>query len=420
MAILDIYTENPDISWIIKKNPLTQKESNSPFMRNLRQGVLYGWYKDNNNFRILFKDGKGKSSFYKNLNNNYLDQSAYNCPYTYCAMINEMLSNPIKEQHEKDIECLNAITLSSIQITLPNVAQFFIKYFATKVNIEMSLLAKKVYEVKFSGNISMFYLTNLVQVFCLMQSIEDKNIYIDLTESAVRKYSIALKNINAPYFIIYTFISRAIPDYATFMKVKDILELGNWKLNFGNTQKQRFDEIKKFIHKGMVLQDIGCGELYYTKNFATYYNQVFSWDMESSIQERNAKYITKKGLFNVILKPGFNPSDAIEIKKDQDILISEMLEHMPKEEASEVLKAISVQPFRKLIITLPNGEFNQFYKLDGKFRHDDHYWEPTYQEAIEFIENVFGKNNPRVLFKPIGDGVNNIHVSTLIVISNEN
>jgi hypothetical protein len=416
MAILDLQTENPDISWVIKKNPLTQKEVNQPFSRSLRQGEALAWYRSDNDFRILFKEGNGSSSFYKFLDNNYLNPSAYNCSYVYCALIAEMLSAPVKSEHEKDIVCLNTLSISAMLITLPAVAQFFIKYFADKVKIEMNLLGKKTYSVSFSGKVSLHYLTNLVQVFCLMQSIEDKNIYIDMSEGAINKYVQSLNRIEAPYFIVYLFLSRCVPDYESFKKIQPQLESRGWKLNFGNTQKQRFDSIKKYIQGGKKLQDIGCGELYYSRQFCTKYEKVDSWDVDEQIQERNARFLEKKSIFNIELKKGFGQEDLIAIENGDDILITEMLEHMPKDQAVKILQSLKDTPFRRLIITVPNGEFNQFYKLDGAFRHDDHYWEPTYLETVEFIENIFGVGNPNVEIKPIGDGINGIHVSTLIVI----
>lgn len=418
MAILDIQTSNPDMSWIIKKNIHTQQQNNTPFVRSLRKGNAYGWYRDINNFRILFKEGNGESSFYKYLNNDYLNQSAYNCAYVYCALIGEMLSSATKQIHEKDIQCSNTIELSSVLITLPTVAQFFIKYFNDKVNIEMTPVAKKVFTIKFTGNVSLYYLTNLVQVFCLMQAIEDKNVYVDLTEGALNKYAQSLRNIEAPYFIVYLFLSRCVPDYTSFKKVKSLLEQPGWQLNFGNTQKQRFDQIKKYIQNGNVLQDIGCGELYYSRHLSGNYKNIYSWDMDSSIQERNARFIEKKSLNNIELKGGFTVNEIANIKPGNDILITEMLEHMPKDQAAELLASLKDTSFRRMILTVPNGEFNQYYKLDGQFRHDDHYWEPSYQETVDFIENIFGKNNPHVEIKPIGDGINGVHVSTLIVVNN--
>lgn len=416
MAILDIQTQNPDITWVIKKNINTQIETNSPFIRPMRKGTAFGWYRDIQNFRIFFKEGAGESSFYKFLDNNYLNQSAYNCSYVYCALIAEMLSATTKQVHEKDIECQNTIELSSVLITLPTVAQFFIKYFGDKVTIEMIQLANKVYSITFSGKVSLYYLLNLVQVFCLMQAVEDRNVYVDMTEGSLNKYAQALKNIQAPYFISYVFLSRCVLDLNGFKKVKTVLEQPGWQLNFGNTQKQRFEQIKKNMQGGRVLQDIGCGELYYSRHLSSQYETINAWDMDNSIQERNARFIDKKGFHNINLKGGFTEVDMDSIKDGDDILITEMLEHMPKESAITLLKLLKDTPFRRMVLTVPDGQFNQFYKLEGKFRHDDHYWEPSFQEMKDLIESIFGIDNPKVQCKKIGDGINGIHVSTLIII----
>ena len=246
MAILEINTTNADVSWVIFKNPQTQKEKNEPFKKPLRNGYVYGWYVQENHFKMFFKDGKN-SSFYKELDNIHLDQSAYNCSYVYCAMISEMLRSTIQSQHEKDIVCKQTVKLNTVYLTQLRVAESFIKYFSKDVHIELKELSAKIYSVEFSGAVSLFYLINLVQVFCLLQSIEDRNLLLDLSTSTLTKYAHNLINIDAPYFIVYIFISRAAKEMQSFKAIKNIFEQfkPNWNLSFGNTQKQRYDVIKK-------------------------------------------------------------------------------------------------------------------------------------------------------------------------------
>lgn len=419
MAILDIYTENKDVSWVIRKNPQTQQQTNEPFMRTVRKGVAYGWYTNDNHFRIWFKEGNGQSSFYKNLDNNYLNQSAYNCAYAYCSLINEMLSATVKECHEKDIALSNKVVISAMVISLPTVAQFFIKYFADDISINMEQLANKAYNITFSGNVSLYKLLNLVQVFCLVQSLEDKNIFVDMTTGALQKYAQALKNIAAPYFIAYVFLSRCVPDQANFNKVKDVLQQDGWQLFYGNTQKQRYDQIKKHMQKGKTLHDIGCGELYYSRHLANVYEQVVAWDADEVIQRRNSGFIAKKNINNILLQGGFSNGSAQSIEAGSDLLITEMLEHMPKDDAKVILENIRTVEFRRLIITVPNSDFNQYYKLEGAFRHDDHYWEPTYEETVEWINSIFNSEKFDVVIKKIGDGINGNHVSTMVIIEHK-
>lgn len=419
MAIIDVISENPDLSWVIYKSPLTQQEQKKPFMRPLRKGHAIGWYKDNafKQFRVWFREGQAQSSFYKNLDNGYLDQSAYNCPYVYCALIGEMLSSTTKAVHEKDSEYRNEVKLSAMLVTLPNVAQFFIRYFADKVKIEMNQIARKVYEITFSGQTTLYYLLNLVQVFCLMQSVEDRNIYLDLSASVLTKYATALKQINAPYFIVYLFMSRCVPDAHQFNKIKPVLEQDGWVLHYGNTQKQRYDAIKKHIQKGAMLNDIGCGELYYSRHFSGSYDNIVAWDADDAIQKRNSTFMLKKNIQNIELKSAFTQKSIDSIQSGSDILITEMLEHIPKDEALAVLRALVTTDFRRMIITLPNHAFNQFYKLEHEFRHDDHCWEPDYDEAVEFIHQATQDvTTLKVNVVPVGDGIKGIHVSTMVVI----
>ena len=413
MAILDIYSENLDLSWIIFKNPETQKNQNKSFSRPLRKGLVDAWYLNNKEFRLFFSDNE--NSFYKNTKNNYLNQGNYNCPYVYCSMLSEMLKSTMNKKQEKDIDCYNKITIQSCLLTLPKISDSFEHFFKDKVTIKKHLLAYKSYKIEFFGNVSLYYLLNLVQVFCLIQSLEDKNIYIDLSSGALEKYANNLKVIKAPYFITYLFISRCLTDPKEFQKVKNILEQDGWKLNFGNTQVQRFREIKKFIQGGDTLHDIGCGELYYSRHFSTLYNKIYAWDADANIQNRNIRFLEKNNINNIILKNEFNVNSLDTILPKDDLLITEMLEHMPKEKALEVLREISKKQWRRLIITLPNKSFNKNYQMNQEFRHDDHYWEPSYEDAVNFIEFVF-KEKYDIICNRIGDTVDSESVSTLFVI----
>ena len=412
MAILDIQTNNEDISWVIRKNPNTQKEVNKPFQRDLRKGEIFSWYMSDKSFRTFFKEKGSESSFYKNINNNYLNQSAYNCAYAYCSMINENFSSVLKEQSEKDIVCQNEIVLQQVFVSNINMVNMFKKHFDL-INIEEEQIENKVYKIKFSGKTTLNYLMKIAHVLCLILSMEDKNIYIDVNESIAKKYAQYLIDIDAPYFIVYLFNSRLIDDFNVFKSVKSIFQVKGWELFYGNTQKQRYDQIKKIMSGGKLLNDIGCGELYYSKYLKDVYEKIIAWDTEKSIQERNAKYLIRKGISNIELKNEFKVNELVS-DNETDLLITEMLEHVPKNTAIEFLTGIKDKSFRKLLITLPNKDFNQFYKLGEEFRHDDHCWEPSFEESVIMMNDIFGKDVK--LIKQIGDKINETSVSTLFVI----
>ena len=114
--------------------------------------------------------------------------------------------------------------------------------------------------------------------------------------------------------------------------------------------------------------------------------------------------------------PSFNEQAIANVNSGDDILITEMIEHMPQKEAEKLLTSLSSCPFRRLIITVPNKKFNQFYKMKNEFRHPDHHWEPDFDEIKKIISGIFHESNFHVKINPIGDGIDGIHISTLIVI----
>lgn len=416
MAIIDINTENSDISWVIKKNPETQKENKKPFQRDLRKGEILSWYVHDNLFRTFFREKNTESSFYKNINNNHLNQSSYNCPYVYCSIINENFSSVLKEKNDKDIECFNEITLQQVLITNSNIIKLFKKHFEN-LTIEEEKIEHKVSQIKVSGKVSLNYLMKVVHILCLVLSVEDRNLYIDVNESLAKKYAQYLLDIEAPYFIVYLYNSRLINDIKVFKIIQEMFQEKKWELFYGNTQKQRYDQIKNLMNGGKLLNDIGCGELYYSKSLKDNYIQVFSWDEDEAIQERNKKYINRKEISNITLKGEFK-IEEMESNSETDLLITEMLEHVPKDKAIKFLEEIKNKLFRRLVITLPNRDFNQFYKLEKDFRHDDHLWEPTYQEAVDMMNSIFTNKIKEI--KKVGDRISDISVSTLFVIEQLN
>jgi ubiquinone/menaquinone biosynthesis C-methylase UbiE len=417
MAILTVESKNEFMSWVIFKNPNTQQETGVPFERALRKGIIYGWYSDSNQFRLWFDQNQGEPSFYKNENNNYLNADKVLCSYAYCGIITNMLDATIKKVHEKDIICENKVTINTILIPNVHMANSFKKHLKA-INITIEQLGGKLYTVTFEGNTTLYYLLNAVMVFCLMQALEDRRVFVDLTEPAIAKYAQCLKAIEAPYYIIYMFLSRCVPDYNLFKKVSESLTKDNWKLHYGDTQKQRFSAIKKYFRNGETLHDIGCGELYYSSALSANYKNVIAWDADEEIIERNKRYIVKKGLNNIELKNAFSIESLKEVQNGSDILITEMLEHISIDQANNLLANLTKVNFSTLVITVPNTTFNKHYLLEGMYRHLDHKWEPTYEESVELINKHF--NTHEVKVEKIGDMVDVESVSTLFVIRKKN
>lgn len=415
MAIIDIKSSNDKFSWIIKKNPETQNMVKKPFQRALRKGEILSWYVQSNLFRSYFKENSSESSFYKNLNNDYLNQGAYNCPYAYCSIINENFSSVLKDNNEDDVITENEIVIHQIFVSNFNILKLFKKHFEN-IEITETLIENKVFNICFKGNCSLSYLMKLTHILCLIFSMEDKNLTLEINESIAKKYAQYLLDVDAPYFIVYLFNSRLINDFGIFKSIQEMFKNKQWNLYYGNTQKQRYDQIKRVMNGGKLLNDIGCGELYYSRQFKDIYESINAWDADKNIQDRNARFLLKKSINNIELKEEFKVNEMVS-NDETDLLITEMLEHIPKDDAINVLKELNKQSFRKLVITLPNKDFNQFYKLGEEFRHDDHCWEPTYDESVDMMKNIF--NESLKMVKKIGDQINDISVSTLFVIEKQ-
>lgn len=413
MAILTIDSTNKNLSWVIFKNKQTQDKNNLPFEKPLRKGVIYGWFINEQKFRLFFYQKSSDPSFYKNENNNYLNADKVLCPYVYCGIITNMLDSTIKKLQPKDILAFNKITLNTIYISNIYIANSFKKHLKS-INIILEPLGGKLYSITFEGETTLFYLLNVIMVFCLIQSFEDHRIFIDLNEPTIMKYAQCLISMNAPYYLTYLFLSRCIPDYILFKKFAPLLTNENYKFYFGDTQLQRFNSIKKYLKNGNILHDIGCGELYYSFKLSQNYKKIISWDSDKEIFERNEKFILKKNITNITLKNTFSINNLKDIEPESDILITEMLEHIEKNEAKNLIEELSKINFSTLIITVPNISFNQNYLLETEFRHFDHKWEPTYQESIDFISSAFLNHNIKI--EKICDMVNDESVSTLFII----
>ena len=106
MAYLQIKSDNPNLSYILMKNPETGMS-----LRNYRQGTFFGWFSDKNKtYNILFKDGDDVVSFKKTNDEefDYNDTKRYNSPLFIQGAVNEFLKHTTNgELSEFDIRRIN-------------------------------------------------------------------------------------------------------------------------------------------------------------------------------------------------------------------------------------------------------------------------------------------------------------------------
>ena len=59
--------------------------------------------------------------------------------------------------------------------------------------------------------------------------------------------------------------------------------------------------------------------------------------------------------------------------------------------------------------------FRSYAIPDGAMRHDDHKWEPTFEEFSDSMVSFAAEANYQVSVLPVGDNVNDTSVSILAV-----
>lgn len=399
-----LYSENEKMSWVLQKNPETQKTTNTPFSKSLRKGTAYGWFVNDNEFRMTFVDSPTESSFNTRGDYEYLDRTRYTSPYLPIAMITTLLNTAMKKDSEYDIgapcyfECL-------VELSAFNIAHRLAKMFNTQ--IEIHEISRKNHLIKFHGT-RIKNLLNTVISFLIVQAIGDENIYVPIDDGSIMKYIDALNTIRAPYYPRYMLSMKAIRSPNLFESTREHLSDGRFKMNFGDTQNHRFTAISNVLqgHHTLKLVDVGCGEMYYSRRLCKTYGKVVAYDADTLLQDSNRIKNEHRKIENIEVKYAFGPDDAKEIDVDSDVLMTEVIEHMPKDVADTLLNSILEQKFNKFIVTAPNKEFNVFYGLaDDEFRHPDHHYEPTSEEFYTWMNALAKKHGKKVEILEIGDSV---------------
>lgn len=420
--ILTVRSKNPQLSYILQKNPETIKAEGKPFRRDLRQGFVYGWFmnEEASAWRMVFLDSPVESSFSRGNRSEfeYLDKTRYSNPYLPILMIDRAIGTAAKSQDEKDVEM--EPDSSSVEFTVAGnsrVAERTHKAFAKSgviVDCEEFYPGLFNWTVK-ASTVNMAL--NVSQTICLMLALRDPDADIKLNKEGAEKYLRIFNRCDAPYFLRYMFSSRALHNDHMFEELKPLLDTDRIKLTYGDTRVQRFRAIREFFTGGERLIDIGCGDMYQAMKLGGKYKEVFAVDADEDIFEGNTAKIKSRNL------EGFKAIQA-EVNADwiylhgqdiagADVLMTEVLEHMEKDVATCVLSALAnSNDYNKVFITLPNKDFNVHYGMaDDEDRHDDHKWEPTFKEVEDLISGLNLPLDREVKVFPIGDTVDGVSVS---------
>lgn len=415
MSIITIHSTNPDLSFILAKNPATQAAAAKPFERDLRLGRVYGWFSNaqGTEFRLWFKDSPSETSFGNRTEFEHLDISRYCHPYLPVAVFSKLLETACNTQHEKDTEDYITVVRFHMQCRASLMARF---EKLQGCEVYSDLVSPGTYHVTAIAQ-GVQKALNFVIAMCVVATMSDDDFYLPLDKSAVAKYLKVLNRCEAPYYLRHLFVSRAITSTGMFDSMAELLKSDVYKLQYGNTQVQRAAGIQEALGlvgggKGGTLVDIGCGELYHALRMIKEYSQILGFESDEMAFQKATRKIKNKGIENITVSAAEVTAQYVceneTLFSDVDVLMTEVLEHRSKEESGKLLSTLAQVNTGTIIITVPNKSFNAHYGIGSdEFRHLDHKWEPTKEEFIFFIRDslMAVKSDRNVAVRGIGDSV---------------
>lgn len=434
MSIIKLVSDNPKFSHIIAKNPNTIREAKQPFMRELRAGKVYGWFEDYDAeapkvFKLMFVDSDINNSFAKNTEFEYLDMTRYSDAYLVIMMLSTALNSATKTPHEDDVGKFQC----EIQFVAKAPRNLVTRFENLLPEFTATAISQDHFNISYSSS-SVLETLNMAMLFCAVVAVSNDDNPIPLPEAGIVKYLGVLNKAKAPYYLRHLFVSRAINNKDLFNKLVGSINTDTFFFTYGNTQLQRLNAIKLAlapVDRADNLIDIGCGELSQSpKLLGSHYSSIVGFDADKEIVETCERKIKHKKLEGILVHHQEVTRQWIEendsVFEGSDILMSEIIEHMDKDSAQDLVLAAMRVIDKNLVITVPNGDFNKYYGIaSDDVRHSDHKWEPTFDEFVDFICNTIKASgvNLVVNFKMVGDtvveGDKSISVTTMAHITKE-
>lgn len=428
MSVLTIGSTNPKFSWVIQKNPETIRNSKDPFKKSIRQGSVYGWFLDNDqSFRLWFKDHNLHCSFAEGRDQEfeYLDRTRYASPYLPISLITNCLATVLKTEQEEDTLGEKWWLETTVEIRSASMLNHLTQHFNGTFGINKGFGLRTEHIAGHAYKITLYapsghMLMNMALVVFLMFCVSTRGLYINLKGDVVEKYINAINRVDAPYFIRYLFKRNVFSNRDTFLKNKALLDTPEINLWHGDTLAQRKEAISPLLGGGQQLIDIGCGELNYALPLSSKYESILCFEADDEVRENAIGKAKGRQVENLVFQ-GIADTETIQdchlFFEGADVLITEVLEHMPLKDAEKLLQAVLKTNYRKIVITVPNKDFNVNYLMDeDQFRHDDHKWEMGFSDFKEWIWETCKGHAQVMQLYGIGDSVNNVSTSLLVEI----
>lgn len=435
--IIKIKSENDRLLDVLFKNPDTDL---GLYFKPLKNGQIVGNAIDRHHYEAVFQDTKYS---YLPEDSNQIDYQSYCSPLVVLHICNELFGHILKSKEEfatKPIKWLNITQgeadTESCTIEVPSFyidsnwyrnGRFLLTKYFDGITIEQQ--SSRVFKLTIHAK-SVFEAVNLLALTALFTHVTNNySVYTYIDDMLAQKYGRILTNIDhVPYFVFYLFIMRAVKSIRQFEELKpafeSYLEKNGLKANLvlEGTYRQRVQFITSQLEKDISVLDIGCGEFTYYKKMmaqdfaASYYAVDTNSDFERLAQTISRRYEGDNLIF-------LHSLEAFDSDESVNILLTEVIEHNPLEEAKELIKKALALNFNKLIITTPNVTFNQFYSMEKELRHDDHHFELTEQAFEELIEDCIrdkaDSKKYKTQFFRLGDSLNDIQPTLGCIITKE-
>jgi small RNA 2'-O-methyltransferase len=382
VAYLILKSTNPNLSYVISKNP------NQPLLaKPLRKGFLFGWF-DKGEYICLFRDRDGGLS-YSDESYDYLDSSSLGHPQCYLNILGELFDSLLKKGHEEDLPAEQSICIGCIRVD-KSYLNSFIKHFSSyEWEIEEVTPSFCKITINYKGKVK--ELISLTSLLCLFMALRNKSLYLDVSKDLIRRYINIASSLSIPYYIGNLMATSMLCNRDTFSLFSTELERAvkeDVTLCMGTVADARHRFIARHLDKNLSVVDIGSGEGQYL-HLSRVLEEGQTWspiDKDEECRKQVDRKASIKSLANVC--------SSIECLEewipngDSQALLIEVLEHNPIEEAKTLLREVLNNSYvKKVIITVPNRDFNRFYCIEeGETRHDDHEWEPSKEEMDGFIE----------------------------------
>jgi hypothetical protein len=422
MAILKLISNNPNLSLIIYKHP-----NGGLCIRPIRKGFGFGYYAKNTTnditkYNVVYMDSPGQTSYPSNENDgyDYMNSLKYVSPICYINILTEFFTGTLNKNFKTELH--NDTYYYEMEFNLIKIdSNSLVRYlsFFNNLDVKYKNVISKVYNltIKSKNGINAQEFINTIYLLMILICCTNKE-YFEISDSQIIKLAKIIENHydSISYYIRYIIVSRLLTGRKNlFDKLKNQLEKSSinitYELNIGDTAIQRRNYIESLLKFDKPIIDIGCGEGFYAIPFSKKNKNInyYAIDIDKNEIAKLKKKISINGIKNIKIFDSFDEFISFDYEKQKfDIIITEVVEHMEKDESINFIKNVidcDELNYDKIIITTPNKGFNKYYYFDDNdMRHDDHKWEPTKNEFEEFINEIMKKCKNSYMYNMIDIG----------------